>query len=73
MKIAMVSIWQEMQEKGMKSKMIMQVHDELNFDVVPGEEGDLQEIVERCMQGAYDGAVPLTASAGLGANWLEAH
>ena len=73
MKLAMVGIWQEMREKGLKSKMIMQVHDELNFDVVPGEEGELQEIVERRMQGAYDGAVPLTASAGLGANWLEAH
>ena len=73
MKLAMVGIWQEMQEKGLKSKMIMQVHDELNFDVVPGEEATLQEIVERRMQGAYDGAVPLTASAGVGANWLEAH
>ncbi|MDE7346408.1 MAG: DNA polymerase I [Muribaculaceae bacterium] len=73
MKLAMAGIWQEMQEKGLKSKMIMQVHDELNFDVVPGEEGQLQEIVERRMQAAYDGAVPLTASAGVGANWLEAH
>lgn len=73
MKLAMVGIWQEMQEKQMKSKMIMQVHDELNFDVVPGEEGDLQEIVERRMQGAWNGKVPLTASAGVGANWLEAH
>ncbi len=73
MKLAMVSIWHEMQEKHMKSKMIMQVHDELNFDVVPGEEGALQEIVERCMQSAWNGKVPLTASAGFGANWLEAH
>ncbi len=72
-KLAMVGIWSEMQEKGLKSKMIMQVHDELNFDVVPGEEATLQEIVERRMQGAYDGAVPLTATAGVGANWLEAH
>ena len=73
MKIAMVGIWREMQEKGMASRMIMQVHDELNFDVVPGEEALLQEIVERRMQDAYDGAVPLTASSGIGANWLEAH
>lgn len=73
MKIAMVGIWQEMQEKQMKSKMIMQVHDELNFDVVPGEEGILQEIVEHRMQAAWSGKVPLTASAGVGANWLEAH
>lgn len=73
MKLAMVGIWQEMQQKQMKSKMIMQVHDELNFDVVPGEEGTLQEIVERRMQDAWCGQVPLTASAGIGANWLEAH
>lgn len=73
MKLAMTGIWLEMREKGLKSKMIMQVHDELNFDVVPGEEGTVQEIVERRMLGAYDGAVPLTASAGIGANWLEAH
>ncbi|MDE5839278.1 MAG: DNA polymerase I, partial [Muribaculaceae bacterium] len=73
MKLAMVRIWQEMERKGLKSKMIMQVHDELNFDVVPGEEGILQEIVERCMQSAWSGKVPLTASAGIGANWLEAH
>ncbi|MDE6695947.1 MAG: DNA polymerase I [Muribaculaceae bacterium] len=73
MKLAMVRIWQEMQEKRLQSKMIMQVHDELNFDVVPGEEGQLQELVERCMQSAWSGKVPLTASAGIGSNWLEAH
>lgn len=72
-KLAMVRIWNEMQQKQLKSKMIMQVHDELNFDVVPGEEGLLQEIVERQMQGAWNGRVPLTASSGIGANWLEAH
>lgn len=72
-KIAMVRIWNEMRQQGLKSKMIMQVHDELNFDVVPGEEGILQEIVERQMQGAWDGAVPLTATAGVASNWLEAH
>lgn len=73
MKVAMVSIWQEMQRLKLKSKMIMQVHDELNFDVVPGEEGQLLELVEHLMQSAWNGKVPLTASAGLGANWLEAH
>ncbi|MDE6022481.1 MAG: DNA polymerase I, partial [Muribaculaceae bacterium] len=72
-KLAMVRIWNEMREKKLRSKMIMQVHDELNFDVVPGEEGVLQEIVERQMQGAWQGRVPLTASSGIGANWLEAH
>lgn len=73
MKIAMIRIWSRINEEGLKSKMIMQVHDELNFDVVPGEEGRLQEIVETEMQGAFSGAVPLTASAGIASNWLEAH
>lgn len=73
MKLAMVRIWQEMRRRDMKSKMIMQVHDELNFDVVPGEEGELQELVVTLMGEAWQGAVPLTASSGIGANWLEAH
>ena len=73
MKLAMVRIWQKMREEGMRSKMIMQVHDELNFDVVPEEGARLQELVEREMEGAWHGPVPLTASSGFGANWLEAH
>lgn len=73
MKLAMVRIWNEMRRREMKSKMIMQVHDELNFDVVPDEAPALQEIVIREMEGAWKGRVPLTASSGLGANWLEAH
>jgi len=73
MKIAMVRIWQQMQKSGMKSKMIMQVHDELNFDVIPDEASQLQELVVREMEGAWSGSVPLTASSSLGANWLEAH
>lgn len=73
MKIAMVRIWQQMQKLGMKSKMIMQVHDELNFDVIPDEASQLQELVVREMEGAWSGSVPLTASSSLGANWLEAH
>ncbi len=73
MKLAMVRIWNEMQRLGLSSKMIMQVHDELNFDVVPEEAPKLQEIVMREMEGAWKGCVPLTASGGVGANWLEAH
>lgn len=73
MKLAMVRIWNEMRRMGLKSKMIMQVHDELNFDAVPEEIPSLQEMVEREMEGAWSGAVPLTASSGVGANWLEAH
>ncbi len=72
-KKAMVDIYREMQEKGLKSKMIMQVHDELNFDVVPAELPVLQEMVERLMSAAYSGRVHLTASAGVAPNWLEAH
>ena len=72
-KRAMVDIDREMTEGGFRSKMIMQVHDELNFDVVPEELPRLQELVERLMEGAYSGRVHLTASAGTAANWLEAH
>lgn len=72
-KRAMVDIAAEMREKKMKSKMIMQVHDELNFDVVPEELGAMQEMVERLMEGAYHGRVTLTASCGVADNWLDAH
>ncbi len=72
-KVAMVDIAREMRERGLQSKMIMQVHDELNFDVVPEELPQMQELVERLMQGAYKGRVPLTASCGAASNWLDAH
>lgn len=72
-KMAMISIFREMKERGLRSKMIMQVHDELNFNVVADELPQMQEIVERGMQEAYSGRVKLTASCGVGENWLEAH
>ncbi|MCM1153074.1 MAG: DNA polymerase I [Muribaculum sp.] len=72
-KRAMVAIDKEMTEKGMQSKMIMQVHDELNFDVVPEELPAMQELVERLMEEAYAGKVRLTATAGVATNWLDAH
>lgn len=72
-KVAMVDIAREFREKHIKSKMIMQVHDELNFDVVPEELPVVQEIVTRCMEGAYKGDVTLTASGGIATNWLDAH
>ena len=72
-KVAMVAIYKEFMEKGLKSKMIMQVHDELNFDVLPEELPVVQEIVTRCMEGAYKGDVVLTASSGVATNWLDAH
>ncbi len=72
-KVAMVEISRKMREKGLKSKMIMQVHDELNFDVVPDELPELQKIVVEGMEGAYKGTVTLTASCGVAENWLDAH
>lgn len=72
-KVAMVAIDREFKEKHLKSKMIMQVHDELNFDVLPEELPQVQEIVTRCMEGAYSGDVVLTASSGVASNWLDAH
>lgn len=72
-KIAMIRIWNEMRQRNMKSRMIMQIHDELNFNVVPDELSQMQEIVERQMQDAYHGRVPLTASCGVADNWLDAH
>lgn len=72
-KVAMVEISKEFNEKGLKSKMIMQVHDELNFDVIPEELPKVQEIVTRCMENAYQGEVVLTASSGVATNWLDAH
>lgn len=72
-KRAMVDIAHEMREKNMKSHMIMQVHDELNFDVVPEELPAMQEMVSRLMEAAYRGKVTLTASCGVAENWLDAH
>lgn len=72
-KCAMVAIAAEMERLGLESRMTMQVHDELNFDVVPSELPVLQELVSRQMEGAYSGRVRLTASSGTGSNWLDAH
>ena len=69
----MVAVDREIKERRLKSRMILQVHDELVFNVVPGELGELQELVVRCMEGAYHGRVPLTAAAGTGPDWLAAH
>ncbi|MDE7442947.1 MAG: DNA polymerase I, partial [Muribaculaceae bacterium] len=72
-KLAMVRIYRRFVSEGLRSRMIMQVHDELVFNVVPDELPRVQEIVTAEMQGAYSGRVPLTVSAGVGNNWLEAH
>ncbi len=72
-KVAMIRIHGEMRARGLKSKMIMQVHDELNFSVPEQELGEMQELVTRLMEGSYSGDVVLTASTGVGSNWLDAH
>lgn len=72
-KLAMVRIFRRFKEENLRSKMIMQVHDELNFDVVPKELDRVKDIVSTEMQNAYKGKVPMTASSGAAANWLEAH
>lgn len=72
-KIAMIRIYRRFAAEGVRSKMILQVHDELNFDVVPGEESLVATIVKQEMEAAYSGTVPLVADCGTGANWLEAH
>ena len=72
-KVAMIHIDQRMREEGLKSKMILQVHDELNFSVVPEEKEQLQQLVINEMQNAIKLSVPLFADCGWGTNWLEAH
>ena len=72
-KIAMIAIDRRFAAEGIKSKMILQVHDELNFDVLPGELDRVRQIVVSEMENAYHGHVRLTASHGEGANWLDAH
>lgn len=72
-KVAMVRIARAINDNGLRSRMIMQVHDELIFNVVPDELTTMQEIVAREMTAAYHGNVSLEVSAGVGKNWLEAH
>ena len=72
-KIAMIRIHRRFREEGLRSKMILQVHDELNFSVLPEEHERVEQIVIREMQGALSMRVPLVADAGWGTNWLEAH
>ena len=72
-KIAMIRVSKRMKQEGLKSKMILQVHDELNFSVLPEEKEKLQSLVIEEMQGATTLSVPLIADCGWGTNWLEAH
>ncbi len=72
-KMAMVSIHRRLKEEGLKAKMIMQVHDELNFNVPMNEVDRVREIVVNEMQNAVHLSIPLIAECGVGENWLEAH
>ncbi len=70
-KIAMVKIDNELEERGLKSKMLVQVHDELVFEVEAGEEDTLKELVERNMENAVKLDVPLIVDDSFGKNWYE--
>jgi DNA polymerase-1 len=72
-KIAMVRIQERLKKEGIKAKMILQVHDELIFEVLPVELEKLKEMVIAEMSGAARLDVPLKVDWGTGANWLEAH
>ncbi|MBQ9194416.1 MAG: hypothetical protein IJ152_02050, partial [Bacteroidales bacterium] len=60
-------------EKGLKSKMVLQIHDELLFDAIPSEVPELQALVNDMMEHVMSLSVPLTVECSAGANWLEAH
>ena len=72
-KVAMIRIYKRFKKEGIQSKMILQVHDELNFSVYPEEKEKVERIVLEEMQGAFEMKVPLVADSGFGENWLEAH
>ena len=72
-KIAMIEIYRRFREEKLRSTMMLQVHDELNFSVYPDEKERVQQIVIEAMESAYTMQVPLRADYGWGTNWLEAH
>ena len=72
-KVAMIRIQQRLWDEHLRSQMILQVHDELNFNVVPEEKERIQQLVVEEMEHAFKMSVPLEADSGWGANWLEAH
>ncbi|MDO9680808.1 MAG: DNA polymerase I [Bacteroidales bacterium] len=72
-KVAMIRVFEKISQDRLSSKMVLQVHDELVFDVYPGEEERLATIVKREMEGVIELSVPLTVDCRYGENWLEAH
>ena len=72
-KIAMINIQREIESRGLKSRMIIQVHDELNFNVLKSEEEIMREIVKNEMENAFEMKVPLKVELSVATNWLDAH
>ena len=72
-KLAMIQVAARLKEKGLKSKMVLQIHDELLFDAIPAEVPELQALVKDVMEHVTSLNVPLTVECSAGANWLEAH
>ncbi|MBQ5898698.1 MAG: DNA polymerase I, partial [Alistipes sp.] len=73
MKLAMVEIYRRFREEGIRSKMILQVHDEVIVDMLREEQDAVMRIVREAMEGVAQLSVPLISEAGVGENWLEAH
>jgi DNA polymerase-1 len=72
-KIAMINIYKKFEELNCKSKMLLQVHDELVFDIHKDELEDMKKLIQEEMQNAYKMIVPLDVEVGVGQDWLEAH
>ena len=72
-KIAMIRIHRSFKKRQLTSRMVLQVHDELNFDVPSSEESVVTDLVKEIMESAVQLKVPLLAETGIGNNWLEAH
>ena len=70
---AMVAVDRGLVEQGLPARMILQVHDELVFEVEASERERLEALVTECMQGVFELRVPLLVEVGVGANWREAH
>jgi len=71
-KVAMLAVQQEIRDQGLRSRMLLQVHDELLFEVAPGELDRLKELVHMAMCGAFPLTVPLEVSMGTGRSWADA-
>jgi len=72
-KIAMARIHRELESRGLRTRMVLQIHDELLFDLRVAEEEEARELIARLMKNALPLGVPIEISLGVGRNWLEAH